>query len=67
MHSLTLFIDDERYTVPTLLILFTADLADAERLARQKLDEAPEHLHVHVFEGDRLVCSVSRDPETRDR
>lgn len=60
MHHVTIFIDDQRYTAPTLLLFTVADLAEAEVIARQKLEETPEHRHIQVFHEEELIYAFSR-------
>ncbi|HEY2660022.1 MAG TPA: hypothetical protein VGI79_09895 [Caulobacteraceae bacterium] len=61
MDHFSFLIDDVRYTVPNLLLILVTDVDRAKELAVQKLLEAPEHLSVQVFQGDRLICTISRD------
>ena len=53
MRDYSFYIEDDRYTVPTLLFVTTKDNASARRLARAKLRASPHHLSVEVFDGDR--------------
>src|SRR3954467_14528708 len=58
MASLTyeLYLDDDRYAVPTLHLLAAADEAGALRLAQRLLADSPHHLGVEIcLEGERLA------------
>ena len=57
MRTFTFYIEDERYSVPTLLFVTTRDEAHARRLARQKLAE-PHHLSVEVRDGDDVLFKL---------
>ena len=55
MKLFTLYVDDDRYSVPTL---FTADLRDdasAMTFASELLNSSPHYLAVEVWDGDRRV------------
>jgi hypothetical protein len=57
----TLYITDDRYTVPTIDILM-ADADEAVRtLAVARLASSPHYLSIEVRVDDRLVCAI---PET---
>jgi hypothetical protein len=59
MQTYTLFIDDDRYSVPTLQFVTADDAAAMWRIAREKLSE-PHHLAVEVREGDLMLVHIER-------
>ena len=61
MASYTLFVHDDRYTVPTFYMISVADDRRALELAREKLRSSVHYSRVEVFEGDRLVGAADRD------
>jgi hypothetical protein len=61
MRTFNLFIEDARYTVPTLAIVTVSDAQRAMELARKQLADSPHHLAVEVHEGDELVARLDRD------
>jgi hypothetical protein len=61
MQTYSLYIEDDRYSVPTLLFVDAADDASALRTAREKLAK-PHHMAIEVREGDRVVERVTRRP-----
>ena len=66
MDHFSFFIEDERYTVPNLVLVLVSDVARAREMAVQKLWETPEHLSIQVFQGEKLIFTVSRDPSEED-
>jgi len=48
------YIEDDRYSVPTLLFVDAADDASALRMARDKLAE-PHHVAIEVRDGYRIL------------
>ena len=67
MRDYALYVEDDRYTVPTLLFVTTTDEAAAERLARKKLRDSPHHLSVEVREADRLLFKLTPPSADGDR
>ena len=61
MASYTLFVHDDRYTVPTFYLMTVASDGRAMDLAEEKLRSSPHYLRVEVFEADRLVGAVDRE------
>jgi hypothetical protein len=53
-----LYVDDDRYEVPTLRFSVASDEAEACALAVRLLEESPHHRGVEVRRGDRRVCAV---------
>ena len=66
MKIFTLYIEDDRYSVPTL---FTAELRDdaaAMTHAEELLVGAPHYRSVEIWDGDRLIGKVDARSD-RDR
>ena len=61
MASYTLFVHDDRYSVPTFYIVSVADEGRALELADEKLRSSPHYLRVEVFDDDRLVGALDRE------
>jgi hypothetical protein len=61
MQTYCLYIEDDRYSVPTLLFIIAADDAEAQRIAAEKLSE-PHHLAVEVREVERELCRLVSPP-----
>lgn len=53
MRSYTFYIDDERYSVPTLMFVLAEDDAEARDLAAQKLLESEFYSGVAVWVDDQ--------------
>ena len=60
MANYTLFVHDDRYTVPTFYILTVADERRALELAEEKLLSSPHYRRVEVFDGDTLIGAIDR-------
>jgi hypothetical protein len=54
----TLYIYDDRYSVPTIDLLMADNDAEAEVAARERLAASPHHRAVAAFEDDRFVCET---------
>jgi hypothetical protein len=57
----TLYIEDDRYSTPTIDFLPAADEAHARGLAAARLASSPHYLAVEVWSDERLVFRLS-DP-----
>jgi hypothetical protein len=57
----TLYIHDDRYSVPSLYMATLSDDARALEIARGRLANSTHYLKIEVLEGDRLVAVLSRD------
>ena len=57
MRNYILYIEDDRYSVPTLEFVTAADDAAARRIAREKLSNR-HHLAVEVRENERVIGRV---------
>jgi hypothetical protein len=53
-----LFVEDDRYAVPTLRLLVAADVPCARKLAAEVLEESAHHTGVEVRLGDRRVAGL---------
>jgi hypothetical protein len=51
MRTFTVFIEDSRYSVPTLKVVVAADEERARELAMRELDASRNHLSVEVQES----------------
>lgn len=60
MRAFELFIEDDRYTVPTLDIVTAHDAARALALAKERLEASPHHLGVEICEGERVLARLVR-------
>jgi len=58
--TLAFFIEDGRYTVPTLQFVDTDDAADVIALAWGMLDQSDHYLSVEARDGERVLCRVER-------
>ena len=61
MASYTLFVHDDRYTVPTFYMVTVADDRRALELAGEKLRSSPHYRRVEVFNGELLIGALDRD------
>jgi hypothetical protein len=59
VHDYALYVEDDRYSIPTLLFVTTRDATSVRRLARQKLRDSPHHLSVAVFDGDQPLFKLA--------
>lgn len=60
MRTFTLYVQDDRYSVPTLVIAVARNLEAALVMARQELERSLHHGGIEVREGDELVGRVER-------
>jgi hypothetical protein len=58
MNIYTLYIEDDRYTVPTMLIIMADNDTRARDDAVEQLRASPHHLSVEVWDEDRLVAAI---------
>jgi hypothetical protein len=61
----TLYVDDDRYSVPTLFTVDVHDDAGAMAFATELLNSSPHYLAVEVWDDDRRVGKV-RDLEDQE-
>lgn len=57
MATFQLFINDDRYSVPTLRFLTAPSGLRACELAERALQESPHHLGVELYRSDRRLFS----------
>jgi hypothetical protein len=60
MRTLSFFIEDDRYAVPTLDFVTAPDRRRALALAKRRLGESSHHLAVDVFEDDKPLGHLVR-------
>jgi hypothetical protein len=58
----TVFVHDDRYSVPTFYMVTVAGDARALELAEEKLSSSTHYQRVEVFDGERLVGAVQLEP-----
>jgi hypothetical protein len=59
VQTYALFIEDDRYSVPTLQFVTANDDTDVRRIACEKLAE-PHHKAIEVREGDDMLARIER-------
>ena len=65
MQVYTIYIEDDRYSVPTIDILLADDDTHAQVLAAGRLISSPHYTGVEVWQDDRIVCALPEpNPET---
>ena len=71
MAAFAFFIEDDRYTVPTLEFALAPNAARARQLASERLTASPHHLSVLVHEDGQQIFRVVRpgrlDPALSER
>jgi len=60
MRTFTVFIEDSRYSVPTLKFLVAADEVRARELAMRELAASKNHLSVELQESGRSLFKQVR-------
>lgn len=58
MHTYSLYVEDDRYSVPTLEFVTASDVTAALRVASAKLADSPHHRGVEVREDDRFLIEL---------
>jgi hypothetical protein len=61
MRSFALYIQDVRYSVPTLEFIVAEDEAGARALAQRLLDQSRDHVSITATEDNLPIFVVSRD------
>lgn len=61
MPFYSIYIYDDRYSVPTLDVVVALDDVQATEMAVEKLSNSSHYLAVEIFEGERLVYKTHRD------
>lgn len=65
-----IFVEDDRYSVPTLKLVSATDEAEALRLAESLLAASEHHLGVELCQDGRRLAglgSYAKEPRTRSR
>jgi hypothetical protein len=65
LNVYTLYIEDDRYSVPSIDILMASSDEQAEELAGLRLASSPHYLSVAVWRDEQLVCELA-DPGASD-
>jgi len=60
MRTFSVFIEDRRYSVPTLMFVVASDEVRARELAVRELDASNNHLSVEVQESGRSLFKQAR-------
>lgn len=60
MHIYTLFVNDDRYTVPTIKFIVGEEFDQARSHATQLLAASPHHLSVEFDENGSTLFVISR-------
>jgi hypothetical protein len=61
----TLYIEDDRYSVPTIDILWADSDEEAHALAARRLASSPHYLSIAVWDQDRFVCETPQGEQDR--
>lgn len=61
MRTYSLYITDDRYAAPTLLIAGVRNDERVGEIAREKLQASPHYRSIEVFDGDRFLFRIERD------
>lgn len=64
MRTFSLYLDDDRYSVPTLEFLTVRDEARAREIASRRLFESEHYRRASLVEGDDPVCVLTRESGT---
>ena len=59
MQTYALFIEDDRYSVPTLVFVTANDDTAVRRIACEKLSE-PHHRAIEVRDGEAMLARIER-------
>ena len=62
MRTSSLYIEDDRYPVPTLVFVTVRDKARANEIAKGRLAASSHHLTVEVWEDGTLLFRAEREP-----
>jgi hypothetical protein len=66
-RSYTLYIQDDRYSVPSLDAVGAENDAVAEAAARARLSGSPHYRAIEVWDGDRCVVKIEQGDPARRR
>jgi hypothetical protein len=64
MRTFTLFVEDDRYRVPTVALVTCADETSARKIAAARLAESPHHISIEVQDDDGLAFWLPAKPST---
>ena len=67
MPTVSFFVDDDRYAVPTLDFVNVEDGRRALEAAKRRLEESPHHLGVEIRDDDKVLAHLMRDDRGRAR
>jgi hypothetical protein len=62
MRTFTLYVHDDRYSVPNLVFADAGDKHAARAMAERELNRSEHHLAVDVREGEDWLFRVRRGP-----
>jgi hypothetical protein len=60
MQAFQFYIEDDRYSVPSLLVVETATAARARELAMRQLQRSPHYSSIAVYSGHDYLFVVGR-------
>ena len=60
MQAFELYVHDDRYPAPTLLVVKTSSAARAREIALAQLADSPHRHGVEVFSGEHRLFAVGR-------
>jgi hypothetical protein len=61
LKTYTFYIDDDRYSVPSLDAVSAADDSEAVITARARLAESPHYRAIEVWDDERQVAKIGRE------
>ncbi len=62
VQTFTLYIEDDRYSVPTLVFVIVRGEVRAKEIAKDRLAASSHHLSVEVWEDETLLFRAGREP-----
>lgn len=62
MKAFNLFIEDDRYSVPTVKLAVAETESRALAIATQQLAASPHHLAVEICYGEKLLATLRQGP-----
>ena len=60
VRDFTMYVHDDRYSVPTLVMVAALNEARAKEFAQNKLDESPHHRAVEVTDDEWTLFRLER-------
>jgi hypothetical protein len=61
MITYTLFVIDDRYTIPNVALVAAADRRAIVAAARTRLMETPHHIAIEIFEDETMLAWLDRE------